>query len=93
MSIELDDIISLDEAGEIAGRAPSSLRRAAALGKLEARRVGTPGRAYWVTTRAAVAAYLAYVASVSWTQQPQRKARRIPPRPRKRQPTRAERRH
>ena len=64
----LDDIIGMDEAGEIAGRQPVSMRRAAALGKLDARRIG----ASWVTTREAVSEYLAYIASAAWAQQPQR---------------------
>lgn len=72
---DLDDIIGLEEAAEIAGRQPVSMRRAAALGKLDARRIGTPGRAYWITTRAAVSDYLAYVASVAWSRQPQRQPR------------------
>ena len=73
--IELDDIITLDEAAEIAGRQPVSMRRAAGLGKLDARRIGDGGSAIWITTRPAVAAYLAYVASVSWAQQPQHRKR------------------
>jgi hypothetical protein len=72
----LDDIISLDEAAEIAGRQPVSMRRAAAIGKLDARRIGQPGRALWVTTREAVSEYLAYVASVAWAAQPRTRARR-----------------
>jgi hypothetical protein len=73
--VNLEDIIGLEEAAEIAGRQPVSMRRAAALGKLDARRIGTPGRAYWITTREAVSEYLAYVASASWAQQPQRMTR------------------
>jgi len=66
--MSLDDVISLEEAGDISGRAAVSMRRAAALGTLEARRVGGT----WVTTREAVSAYMAYVASLQWQSIPQR---------------------
>ena len=79
---DLDDILTLDEAAEIAGRQPVSMRRAAALGKLDARRIGEGGSAIWITTRPAVAAYIAYVASVSWAQQPQNRRRQHRRRPR-----------
>lgn len=70
----LDDVIDLDTAAEIAGRQPVTMRRAAALGKLEARRVGRGSRATWVTTHEAVSAYIAYVADAAWSRQPQRTA-------------------
>ena len=72
MSAELDDLLDMIEAGELAGRQAVTMRSAAELGRLEARRFGTGPRAVWVTTRGAVSEYLAYVAAAAWTQQPQR---------------------
>jgi len=69
--IDLDDIIGLEEAGEISGRAEVTMRRAAALGTLEAKRIGTT----YVTTREAVARYMAYVAANAWQSVPQRMAK------------------
>lgn len=71
MSGGADDPIGLTEAAEIAGRAEVSLRRAAALGTLEATKIGTS----WMTTRAAISAYMALVASREWQSVPQRVAR------------------
>lgn len=59
----LEDVITLDEAAEISGRAPVSLRAAAARGRLEAKRVGQGPGAVWITTRDAIAYYMADVAS------------------------------
>lgn len=79
--IDLDDVVTLDEAAEISGRAPVSLRRAAELGTLTARKIGRPGpressgRQLWITTRGHVADYIAYVASEQWQASPQRARR------------------
>jgi hypothetical protein len=70
--VNFDDLISLDQAAEIAGRAPVTMRRAADIGKLDAKLIGTGPRAVWVTTHDAVSAYLAYVASAAWANRPQR---------------------
>lgn len=81
MSLDLDDVITLDEAGEIAGRAPVSLRRAAEIGTLVARKIGRPGprdssgRQLWITTRGHVSEYMAYVAAEQWQALPQRARR------------------
>jgi hypothetical protein len=74
----LDELITLDEAGEIIGRAPVSLREAARKGKLRARRMGTGPGSVWITTRADVAEYQAYVADVAWSRQPQHRRPRAP---------------
>lgn len=74
--MSLDDVITLDEAADIAGRQPVSLRRAAGLGKLEARRIGAGGSTIWITTREALSAYMAYVASAAWSRQPQHRRKR-----------------
>jgi len=50
-----DDILSLREAAAASGLSASHLRLLARTGRIEARRVGS----YWVTTRAAVLAYIA----------------------------------
>jgi hypothetical protein len=50
-----DDLLSLREAAARAGISASHLRLLARTGRVEARRVGS----YWVTTEAAVRAYLA----------------------------------
>lgn len=71
MSEDLDDLLTLDEAADIAGRAAVSLRRAAVNGRLRARRFGTEPRTVWITTRQAVSEYLAYVAAAAWHAQPQ----------------------
>ena len=68
---DLDDILTMDEAGEIANRAPVSMRTAATRGKLRARKVGRPPHDVWITTRQAVSEYLAYVAQSAWYRQPQ----------------------
>lgn len=73
--IELDDVIGMEEAGEIAGRAAVTMRRAADVGTLEAKRIGVGPRAVWVTTREAVARYISYVATHAWQSVPQRMAR------------------
>ena len=75
----LDELLSLDEASEIAGRAPVTLRAAIARGKLDGRKVGDA----WVTTRAAVADWLAYLAAQPWTGRgairvPRQRRRRVP---------------
>lgn len=76
MSDVLAEVLTLDEAAELAGRAPVTLRRAAVLGRLAARRIGAGGqRAVWITTREAVAEYLAYVARAGWAHQPQAQRR------------------
>lgn len=59
----LDELLSLDEAAEIAGRAPVTLRAAIARGKLDGRKVGDA----WVTSRPAVSDWLAYLAAQPWT--------------------------
>ncbi len=50
-----DDFLSLREAAARSGLSASHLRLLARTGKIEARRIGS----YWVTTEAAVRAYLA----------------------------------
>lgn len=57
-SLDLDDILSLDEAGELIGRSPEAMRKAALRGSLETKMVG---RTY-ITTRDAAARYAARVA-------------------------------
>lgn len=90
---DLDDVIGLDEAADIAGRAAVSLRRAASIGRLRAKKVGRVGadgsasRQLWITTRQAVSEYLAYVAAEEWQAVPQRLAR-PGGRPRRRKRTR-----
>jgi len=72
----LDDVITLEEAAELCGRAEVTLRGAAARGRLRARRLGRGGqRSLWITTRDAVAEYQAWVASSSWSRQPQYRRR------------------
>lgn len=68
---DLDDVVTLDEAAEIAGRSPVTMRTAAGRGKLRARKVGNPPHDVWITTRGAVSEYLAYVAEAAWYRQPQ----------------------
>lgn len=85
-AVNLEDVIGLEEAAEIAGRQPVSMRRAAALGKLNARRIGSGGHAVWVTTREDVSRYLAYIAGAAWAQQPQRVRRPGGHRRRRRRP-------
>lgn len=58
----LDELISLADAAEIAGRAPQTVRQAMASGKLDGRNMGGA----WVTTRAAVSDWLAYLAVAPW---------------------------
>lgn len=84
-----DEAIALSEAADIAARSPVALRRAAASGALEATKVGKT----WVTTRRALAAYMAYVSQQGWMLDPARRpgpkaragsaprARGHPPRP------------
>jgi len=50
-----DDLLSLREAAALTGISASHLRLLARTGRIEATRVGS----YWVTTEAAVRAYLA----------------------------------
>jgi excisionase family DNA binding protein len=50
-----DDLLSLREAAARTGLSASHLRLLARTGKIEARQIGS----YWVTTEAAVVAYLA----------------------------------
>lgn len=69
----LDDVIGMTEAAEIAGRAPVSMREAAAGGRLDAKRIGDGPGSVWVTTRQGVSEYLAYVAAHKWGNQPQRR--------------------
>ena len=88
MLVELDDLIGITEAARVAGRAPVSMRQAAAKGRLHAKLIGTGDRATWVTTRDAVAEYLAYIAATAWANQP----RRAPKVARKRRGTRRARR-
>lgn len=74
--IDLADVIGMVEAGELSGRAPSTMRRAAELGTLEAKRIGEGRRRpVWVTTRQAVSAYVADIASRAYHSVPQRQAR------------------
>lgn len=74
MDADLGAVIDLNEAAEIAGRAPVTMRRAAERGTLDARKVGGGGgsRQLWITTRDAVARYVAYVASLEPESVPQR---------------------
>lgn len=53
-----DELLTLAEAAALVGRAPVSLRSAVERGRLPARRFGS----VWITTRAAVAQYVAEVA-------------------------------
>lgn len=73
--MSLDEIISMEEAAEISGRAPVSMRAAAARGRLDARRIGKGPRAVWVTTREAVSEYVAMIAAAQWARQPQAQRR------------------
>jgi hypothetical protein len=57
--VTLDDVLSMQEAGELIGRTPGAMRKAAQRGTLEARLIGPR---YYVTTRDAVALYAARVA-------------------------------
>jgi hypothetical protein len=52
-TIELQDILSLDEAGKMLGRSPTTMRWAARTGRLPAKRLGRD----WVTTRDSVVWY------------------------------------
>lgn len=54
-----DELLTLAEAAALVGRAPVSLRAAVERGRLPARRFGKT----WITTRAAVARYVAEVAT------------------------------
>ena len=67
----LDDLLTLEEAAEIIGRAAVSLREAARKGKLRARLIGRAQHGVWVTTRADVSEYQALVAETAWSRQPQ----------------------
>lgn len=85
----LDDVLTLDEAADVSGRAAVTLRRAASLGRLEARRIGRGGtRSVWITTRDAISDYLALMAAKEWESIPQRQ-RRPGGQPRRRPRTRA----
>ena len=55
-SDELDDILTLIEAGELCGLSPHTLSQQAEKGKLRARKVGHT----WITTRQCLDAYLAH---------------------------------
>ena len=57
--MNLDDVVSLEEAAEALGRSPEAFRKAAQRGTLEARHVGRQ----WITTRDAAARYVAGVQS------------------------------
>lgn len=67
----LDELLTMEEAAEIASRAPNTMRSAAARGTLRARRFGRAPHDLWITDRQAVSEYLAYVASAAWHRQPQ----------------------
>lgn len=56
---DLDDILSLEEAGELIGRTPAAMRKAAQRGSLETRMVS----GVHITTRDAAARYAARVAT------------------------------
>jgi len=72
---DLADLLSMEDAAEISGRAPVTMRMAAARGALEAKRIGDGQRAVWVTTRGAVSAYIARVATYAASHQPQSQRR------------------
>lgn len=72
---DLRDLLSIEEAAELAGRAPATLRAAAAEGRLDARLIGRVPRGVWVTTRAAISAYIARVATYAAGHQPQSQRR------------------
>lgn len=55
MLVEMDDLISLEEAGHMTNRSPVSLRSAVVRGRLEARKVGKA----WITTPELVGVYVA----------------------------------
>jgi hypothetical protein len=55
VDIDLDGLLSLDEAADIVGRSPTTLRWAARTGNLPAKRLGRD----WVTTHESVAYYAA----------------------------------
>lgn len=57
--VTLDDVLSMSDAGELIGRTPGAMRKAAARGTLEARLIAP--RCY-ITTREAVASYAARMA-------------------------------
>ena len=54
--MDVDDLLSLEEAAEIIGRSPTTLRSAARRGSLEAKRIGRD----WVTTHDAVIQYAVF---------------------------------
>lgn len=63
---DVDDILTMQEAAEIAGRTPDAMRKACQRGKLDGKRVGgADHRGTWVTTRAALTEYMAWSRSRS----------------------------
>ena len=56
MMLELDDIISSDEAAEIAGKTPAAIRKALQRGSLRGKQLGRQ----WVTTRDELSRWLAW---------------------------------
>lgn len=64
-----DELLGLDDAARIANVTPRALRRAAALGTLEATRVGARS---WVVTRGALSRYMAYTSQRLWRTTPAR---------------------
>ena len=57
MALDLADLITLEEAAEMVGRSPVTLRQAVIRGRLEAVKVGKT----WITTHDAVSLYVATV--------------------------------
>ncbi len=59
--IDLDEIITLQEAGEIVGRSPETLKKACQRGNLRAKKVGgADHRSTWITTRSALEEYIVW---------------------------------
>jgi hypothetical protein len=76
--MNLDELLTLADAAELTGRSVASLQKAAMRGRLEARLLGTArGHGEYVTTRDAVARYVAEVeAWRSSGRQPRQRQRR-----------------
>lgn len=55
MALDLQDLITLEEAAEIVGRSPVTLRQAVGRGRLDAVKIGKT----WITTHDAVSLYVA----------------------------------